>query len=150
MKNTMALVALSLSVLAIVLSGITFFNLRNPGCRAAYNDCVIDCGMIRDLELLKTGPERSLITVQLHQALRDCTAQHPGDPDGRQRCQDEKRAAAEPKLAALDARDNAAREAYAACVSECRREALDCDDDLVIPDRFHIDSIQVPDSVRRF
>jgi hypothetical protein len=64
--------------------------------------------------------------LQLGRDLIQCNIQFPGDPVGRQACRNEKQAAANAALAALDRSDRQAERDRIACITECRRQRRDC------------------------
>lgn len=114
----------------IILAAISFvFSvdvLSQDQCAVNYRNCVRTCNTTRDQALSRNNLERSQIRIRLGQQLIQCNVQYVNDRTGRQACRDEKIAAANAELAALDAADRQAQRERRNCIRECRRQLTEC------------------------
>lgn len=95
-------------------------------CEREYGQCVRGCNTTRDQAISRNNLQRSEIRLQLGRDLIQCNVQFAGDQAGRLACRNEKQAAANAALAALDRADRQAQRDRIACITECRRRRSDC------------------------
>lgn len=125
--------AVLVGIVVLVISGLGFYYLldriRSQECRDARDRCIEACDRTRDIALGENQLKRSLIQLQLTRDLLDCRLDNTGNPAAIQQCQADRNAAAQAQLASLDASDNTIRTAREQCVTRCRDQARECDDE---------------------
>ena len=116
-----------LRILILAAIALSFsLNVFGQNCDTNYRTCVRACNATRDQTLSRNNIERSRVRIQLGRDLTQCNVQFVNDPTGRQACRNEKQAAADAALAALDNSDRQAQRDRSNCIIECRRQLREC------------------------
>lgn len=121
--KTLILKILVSTAMALVFSSNVFAQAQ---CDTNYRTCVRACDGTRDQTLSRNNIERNQIRFQLGRDLVECNVQFATDAAGRTACRDEKLAAANAAIAALDNSDRQAQRVRINCISECRRQRREC------------------------
>jgi hypothetical protein len=117
--NKLILRILVAAAFGVVLS---FTVLGQGTADLTYATCVRRCNHDRDVAIASNNLQRTQVQIQLGRDLIDCNVEYLGNPLASRRCRQEKRAAANARLAQLDASDRMAQRARLRCIAECRRQ----------------------------